>query len=46
MTRFQLSQIASVAMSVTFVALTWMATLTVPPVPLQLAAAPASIELA
>jgi hypothetical protein len=46
MTRFQISQLASVAMSVTFVALTWMATLTLPPVPLQLAAAPVAVELA
>ena len=46
MTRFQISQLASIAMSVTFVALTWMATLTVPPVPLQLAAAPVAVELA
>jgi hypothetical protein len=46
MTRFQISQIASVAMSVTFVAMTWLATLTVPPAPVQLAAAPVAVELA
>lgn len=47
MTRFQISQLASLAMSVTFVALSWLATLTVPPVPMQLAAAaPVAVELA
>ena len=46
MTRFQFAQLASIAMSATFVALTWLATLSVPPVPLALAAAPAAVELA
>jgi len=46
MTRFQISQLASIAMSATFVAMTWLATLSVPPAPLQLAAAPVAVELA
>ena len=45
MTRFQISQIASIAMSVTFVAMTWMATLNMP-APVELAAAPVAVELA
>ena len=46
MTRFQIAQIASVAMSATFVVLSWLATVTVPATPLALAAAPMAIELA
>jgi len=46
MTRFQISQIASVAMSLTFVVLSWLATVDVP-APTQFAAASAAtVELA
>jgi len=46
MTRFQIAQIASVAMSATFVVLSWLATVTVPVSAPALAAAPMTLELA
>jgi hypothetical protein len=46
MTRFQIAQIASVAMSATFVVLSWLATVTVPVSAPAFAAAPMTIELA
>ena len=46
MTRFQIAQIAYVAMSATFVVLSWLATVTVPTTPPTFAAAPMAIELA
>jgi hypothetical protein len=46
MTRFQIAQIASVAMSATFVVLSWLATVTVPVTSPAFAAAPVAVELA
>jgi hypothetical protein len=46
MTRFQISQIASVAMSAAFVLASWLATVTVPASPVAFAAAPVAVELA
>jgi len=47
MTRFKISQLASIAMSATFALLTWTATLTVPAQPVTFAAAtPLAVELA
>ena len=46
MTRFQISQIASVAVSAAFVLASWFATVTVPVSPTSFAAAHAATELA
>ena len=46
MTRFQISQIASVAMSAAFVLASWLATVTVPASPVAFTAAPVAVELA
>ena len=46
MTRFHISQIASLAMSVAFVLASWFATVTVPAAPTTIAAVPATVELA
>ena len=46
MTRFQISQIASLAMSAALVLGSWAATVTVPVSPVAYAAAPVAVELA
>ena len=46
MTRFQISQVASVAVSAAFVLASWFATVTVPVTPATFAAAPVAVELA